>query len=80
MREKKSTKHNDLGQYIKISCWSDLMLMCYERGCRCQGCEMTKYFNTEYKCQTKASVLEGVRVLGSPFERENAILSEVVIN
>ena len=78
MREKKSTKHNDLGQYIKITSWSDLTLMCYERGCRCRGCEMTKYFTPDNVCQAKASVLESVRILGAPFERKNVVLSEVV--
>lgn len=79
MKSNKSTKQNDLGQYIRITSWSDLTLMCYTRGCRCKGCEMTKYFTEDQVCQTKASVLESVRVLGAPFERKNAVLSEVVV-
>ena len=70
---------NDLGMFSVPRRWNDLSLMCYERGCVCRGCEFAKVISDDVKCQVKASVLESVRVLGAPYERENAILSEVVM-
>lgn len=74
----RQTNRNDLGKYTAPRRWNDLTIMCYERGCVCRGCEFSKGFSDNSKCQVKASVLEMVRVFGVPYERKNVILSEVI--
>ena len=71
--------HNDLGRFSTPRKWNDLAQMCYARGCVCEGCDFAKRLSDKSKCQTKASVLEMVRLFGKPFEREN-VISEVVMN
>lgn len=66
---------NALGGYSKIRGWNDLTLMCYERNCICKGCEFHNRFEGS-TCQVKASVLESVRVLGIPYERDEVVISE----
>lgn len=63
-------KKNDLGAYVSPKKWNDTTIMCYKRGCYCYGCEFSRLFGKDNKCQVKAAVLESVRVLGVPFERE----------
>ena len=75
----KINKTNDLGTYVAPRRWNELSIMCYERGCNCLGCEFVNVLSDNAKCQVKASVLETVRVFGAPYERKNAILSEVVM-
>lgn len=67
---------NDLGQYTKVRSWSKVTLMCYKRGCVCEGCEYNYFSSDGFKCQVKGSVLESVRVLGKPFERSEVVISE----
>lgn len=75
----RGSNRNDLGMYATPRRWTELTIMCYERGCNCSGCEFSKGFSDDSKCQVKASVLEGVKVLGAPYERKNVVLSEVVM-
>ena len=70
---------NELGMCAAPRRWTELSLMCYERGCVCVGCEFSKGFSDDSKCQVKAAVLESVKVFGAPYERKNVILSEVVM-
>ena len=65
--------HNDLGQFAKPQGWNPTTKMCYERGCRCHGCDLVGY---DGKCQVKAAVLESVRLFGSPFERVKVVMGE----
>ena len=67
---------NALGSYCKIRDWTNLTIMCYERGCVCHGCEFHNRLEDGTKCQVKASVLESVRVLGVPYERSKVVISE----
>ena len=56
---------NDLGYYAIARRWTGVAIMCYRRGCNCKGC-MYENFLSVGKCQVKASVLESVRIWGSP--------------
>ena len=80
MMEKPNTdrhKRNALGFYTKPQGWNNLTRMCYLRGCNCRGCEYSDFFSQrDMVCQTKAAVLESVKLFGIPFERD---ISEVVI-
>lgn len=66
------TPRNDLGQFTITREWTDVACMCYMRGCNCEGC-MYENFLISGKCQVKASVLESVRIWGSPCERNDII-------
>ena len=57
--------------------WTTTAIECYKRGCNCEGCFYTDFFNkSSQKCQMKASVLELVRVLGKPDVEIQQILQE----
>ncbi|MGN0006206.1 MAG: hypothetical protein ACI37Z_09605 [Candidatus Gastranaerophilaceae bacterium] len=52
---------------IQVRRWTNASLECYKRGCVCEGCFYTDFFNgSSQRCQMKSSVLELVRVLGKP--------------
>lgn len=68
---------NYLGSYTKPRRWTGVAVMCYLRGCKCEGC-MYENFLTVGKCQVKGAVVESVRVFGSPCKRDDII--EVVTN
>ena len=60
-------KSRDMGRAIAVRRWTPTALECYKRGCNCDGCFYSAFFKgTSQKCQMKASVLELVRVIGSP--------------
>ncbi len=60
-------KSRDLGRATAVRRWTQTAIECYKRGCNCEGCFYTDFFNnSNQKCQMKASVLELVRVLGKP--------------
>ena len=60
-------RSRDMGRAIAVRRWTNTALECYKRGCVCEGCWYTDFFNSSsQKCQMKASVLELVRVLGKP--------------
>lgn len=71
------TPQNDLGNYTVTRRWTGLAVMCYRRGCKCEGC-IYENFLISGKCQVKASVLESVRIWGSPCKRDDII--EVVMS
>ena len=56
-----------MGRAVAVRRWTPTALDCYKRGCNCGGCFYKEFFNgTTQKCQMKASVLELVRVIGTP--------------
>ena len=60
-------KGRDMGKAIAVKRWTPTALECYKRGCNCEGCFYSAFFSaTAQKCQMKASVLELVRVIGTP--------------
>ena len=60
-------KSRDFGRAVAVRRWTTTAIECYKRGCNCEGCYYTDFFNnSSQKCQMKASVLELVRVLGKP--------------
>lgn len=60
-------RSRDMGRSVAVRRWTPTAVDCYKRGCNCEGCFYTDFFNgTAQKCQMKASVLELVRVLGTP--------------
>ena len=62
---------------LKVRRWTTTAIECYKRGCNCEGCFYTDFFNkSSQKCQMKASVLELVRVLGKPDVEIQQILQE----
>lgn len=70
-------RSRDMGRAIAVRRWTNTALECYKRGCVCEGCFYTDFFNgTSQKCQMKASVLELVRVLGKP----NVELQQVLVD
>lgn len=71
------SKSNALGFYTKPRDWNSLTCMCYSRGCICEGCEYNDFFSDGTVCQTKAAVLESVKLFGAPFERD---IFEVVMD
>lgn len=57
----------DLGRTTSVRRWTSTAVDCYKRGCVCQGCFYSEFFSgSSQKCQMKATVLELVRVLGTP--------------
>jgi len=60
-------RSRDMGRAVAVRRWTPTATDCYKRGCNCEGCFYTDFFNgTTQKCQMKASVLELVRVIGTP--------------
>ena len=60
-------RSRDMGRAVGVRRWTNTALECYKRGCVCEGCFYSDFFNnSKQKCQMKASVLELVRVLGKP--------------
>jgi|SRR5574344_998272 hypothetical protein len=60
-------RSRDMGRSVAVRRWTPTAVDCYKRGCNCDGCFYTDFFKgTSQKCQMKASVLELVRVLGTP--------------
>lgn len=70
-------KSRDFGRAVAVRRWTTTAIECYKRGCNCEGCFYTDFFNkSSQKCQMKASVLELVRVLGKPDVEIQQILNE----
>ena len=70
-------RSRDMGRSIAVRRWTNTALECYKRGCVCEGCFYTDFFNgTSQRCQMKASVLELVRVLGKP----NVEIQQVLVD
>ena len=60
-------RSRDMGRAVAVRRWTPTALECYKRGCNCGGCFYQEFFRgTTQKCQMKASVLELVRVIGTP--------------
>ena len=56
-----------MGRAVAVRRWTPTALECYKRGCNCEGCFNRDFFSgSAQKCQMKASVLELVRVIGTP--------------
>lgn len=66
----------NFGRAVAVRRWTTTAIECYKRGCNCEGCFYTDFFNnSSQKCQMKSSVLELVRVLGKPdVEMQQVIL------
>lgn len=67
---------NELGKFTTPRRWHEITLMCYRRGCVCNGCKEYEFLSDGVKCQVKAAVLESVRVLGAPFERYGVVMDK----
>ena len=60
-------RSRDMGRAVAVRRWTITAVECYKRGCTCEGCFYNDFFSgTYHKCQMKASVLELVRVIGTP--------------
>ena len=62
-------RSRDMGRAVAVRRWTPTAIECYKRGCNCEGCWYSAFFSgsgTYQKCQMKASVLELVRVIGTP--------------
>lgn len=60
-------RSRDMGRAVAVRRWTPTATDCYKRGCNCEGCFYKDFFSgTTQKCQMKASVLELVRVIGTP--------------
>ncbi len=60
-------RSRDMGRAVAVRRWTTTALECYKRGCNCEGCFYRDFFSgSSQKCQMKASVLELVRVIGTP--------------
>ncbi len=60
-------RSRDMGRAVAVRRWTTTAIECYKRGCKCEGCFYNDFFSGTYqKCQMKASVLELVRVIGTP--------------
>ena len=60
-------KVKDLGRTTSVRRWTSTAIECYKRGCMCSGCFYSEFFSSSnQRCQMKSSVLELVRVLGTP--------------
>ena len=56
-----------MGRAVAVRRWTTTALECYKRGGNCEGCFYRDFFSgSSQKCQMKASVLELVRVIGTP--------------
>lgn len=58
-------RSRDMGRAVAVRRWTPTAIDCYKRGCDCAGCFFNDFLESS-KCQTKASVLELVRVIGRP--------------
>ena len=57
----------DFGRNTSVRRWTNIAIDCYSRGCVCNGCFYNAFFkDSPHKCQMKSTVLELVRVLGTP--------------
>lgn len=56
--------------YVKQ--WTKAAIDCYNRGCVCRGCPMSKL---ETRCLMKGSVIELVRKFGAPKEEEKSFFT-----
>jgi len=57
----------DLGRGASVRRWTGTAIECYKRGCVCSGCFYSDFFKSSpQRCQMKSTVLELVRVLGTP--------------
>lgn len=57
----------DLGRGASVRRWTSTAVECYKRGCVCNGCFYNDFFSkSPQRCQMKSTVLELVRVLGTP--------------
>ena len=66
-RDIKLFRSRDMGRAVAVRRWTPTALECYKRGCNCEGCFYRDFFSgSSQKCQMKASVLELVRVIGTP--------------
>lgn len=73
----KAFKSRDMGRAVAVRRWTPTALECYKRGCNCEGCFYKNFFTSaSQKCQMKASVLELVRVLGTPSVEIPQVLSD----
>lgn len=60
-------RSRDMGRAVAVRRCTPTALECYKRGCNCEGCFYRDFFSgSSQKCQMKASVLELVRVIGTP--------------
>ncbi len=60
-------RSRDLGRATSVRRWTSTAVECYKRGCVCNGCFYSSFFSgSSQRCQMKATVLELVRVLGTP--------------
>lgn len=60
-------RSRDMGRAVAVRRWTQTAVECYKRGCNCEGCFYKDFFSgSSQKCQMKASVLELVRVIGTP--------------
>ena len=60
-------RSRDMGRAVAVRRWTTTALECYKRGRNCEGCFYRDFFSgSSQKCQMKASVLELVRVIGTP--------------
>ena len=71
-------RSRDMGRAVAVRRWTQTALECYKRGCNCEGCFYKDFFSSSsQKCQMKASVLELVRVIGTPnVELQQFLLEE----
>ena len=70
-------RSRDMGRAVAVRRWTATALDCYKRGCNCEGCFYKDFFSgSSQKCQMKASVLELVRVLGTPNVELQQIISD----
>lgn len=56
---------------VYVSKWTDGAINCYERGCRCEGCNNIPD-DFKDKCRMKLAVLELVRRFGAPKKKGNS--------
>ena len=57
----------DFGRNASVRRWTNIAIDCYSRGCVCNGCFYHTFFkDSPQRCQMKSTVLELVRVLGTP--------------
>ena len=70
-------KSRDFGRATAVRRWTQTAIDCYKRGCNCEGCFYTDFFNkSSQKCHMQASVLELVRVLGKPDVELKQVLTD----
>ena len=76
----KNVLWNYMGKTTSQRRWSESAIMCYKRGCVCNGCFYEEFFRnsgTKVKCQMKAAVIELMRTIGKPPEtNEKTIIKE----